>query len=106
LSEEDLPLKIAILESENQKLKLEIETLKKDDPEWDATDAAHPAWWRGCDYGVEKAAEAINNMMDAFESKNAEADPPSNFGSKELNLLRDRLRRVYSVVDLKGKTFY
>jgi len=103
---EDLRRQRDEVKSENQKLKLEIEALKKDDPEWDATDAAHPAWWRGSDYGVEKAVKAINNMMDAFESKNAEANSSGNFGSNDLNLLRDRLRRVYSVLDLKGKTFF
>jgi hypothetical protein len=25
-----------------------------DDPFWDATDGAHPAWWRGQDYGFQK----------------------------------------------------
>jgi hypothetical protein len=37
-----------------------------DNPEFDATDGAHPAWWRGCDYGYEKAAaslrEGIQNL--------------------------------------------
>lgn len=30
-----------------------------DDPSLDATDGAHPAWWRGHDHGANKAAEAI-----------------------------------------------
>jgi hypothetical protein len=30
-----------------------------DPPELDATDGAHPAWWRGHDHGATKAAEAI-----------------------------------------------
>ena len=25
-----------------------------DDPQFDGTDGAHPAWWRGCDYGYAK----------------------------------------------------
>lgn len=30
-----------------------------DDPSLDGTDGAHPAWWRGQDAGVDKAAEVL-----------------------------------------------
>jgi hypothetical protein len=36
-----------------------------DNPELDATDGAHPAWWRGCDYGYAKSkAEAVPLDVD------------------------------------------
>jgi hypothetical protein len=34
-----------------------------DDPELDATDGAHPAWWRGNDYGVEACARGIEQAL-------------------------------------------
>ena len=39
-------------------LALAEELQRADDPEWDATDAAHPAWWRGCDYGCARTNSA------------------------------------------------
>lgn len=34
-----------------------------DDPDFDGTDAAHPAWWRGNDRGVEAMCEIIEKTM-------------------------------------------
>jgi hypothetical protein len=38
-------------EAECAQSKAEVDRLT-DNPEWDATEGAHPAWWRGCDHGV------------------------------------------------------
>jgi len=76
-----------------------------DNPEFDGTDGAHSAWWRGCDHGVEMTVKAINKVMDELESGK---DFTGNFSSDSLESLKQRLIRVYSVVDLetlKGKTF-
>lgn len=35
-----------------------------DDPILDATDFAHPAWWRGELYGVEEACRFLNRVLD------------------------------------------
>lgn len=34
-----------------------------DDPEFDATDAAHPAWWRGCDHGCKQMAIRVQKII-------------------------------------------
>lgn len=34
------------------------------DEEMDCTDFAHPAWWRGSDYGVAGACERVNEFLD------------------------------------------
>jgi hypothetical protein len=48
-----------------EKLKLEVYELKSlDNPDMDATDFAHPAWWRGCDHGVEKAINAVHGWLE------------------------------------------
>ena len=36
----------------------------RDDPELDATDGAHPAWWRGNDHGVAAATDIIKNALE------------------------------------------
>ena len=35
-----------------------------DNPEFDATDGAHPAWWRGNDHGWNKAQDKIKELED------------------------------------------
>lgn len=36
----------------------------KDYPENDATDFAHPAWWRGHDHATLMFCQAVNNILD------------------------------------------
>lgn len=67
----------------------------KDDPEFDATDAAHPAWWRGNDYGVLQTVSVINKIIDDLESKDVNVVVPHSFGSEEINKLQDRLNSIY-----------
>ena len=42
--------------------------LAKDDPEMDATDFAHPAWWRGNDQGVIVLCGMINKILDGNDA--------------------------------------
>lgn len=44
--------------SEAQRLKLTI-----DNPEFDATDGAHPAWWRAHDYVYERLKQSYESMV-------------------------------------------
>jgi hypothetical protein len=55
-----------------------------DDPEMDAIDGAHPAWWRGNDRGVEATVAIINNILDGKRQ-------PGTYGSSELTKLAQRL---------------
>lgn len=59
----------------------------EDDPEFDATDAAHPAWWRGNDRGVESTCEALNRMLDHPEK-------PIGFAYDPLHTLAKRIRAL------------
>jgi len=63
-----------------------------DNPEWDGTDLAHPAWWRGNDAGVESMVFRINEILDLIEA--GEPDK-GTFSSQKLNMLRDRLYQMY-----------
>lgn len=62
-----------------------------DSPQWDATDFAHPAWWRGHDHGAEGVVRALNGVMDG------PADTVHHFGSVELGKLAARIQALRSV---------
>ena len=63
-----------------------------DNPELDGTDAAHPAWWRGCDTGADSTVHIIHRILDDIENG---VEPSGAFGSKKLDMLRDRLYQMY-----------
>ncbi len=58
---------------------------KPDDPDADATDAAHPAWWRGNDAGV---AVTVARLTDILDGKD---DGEGVIGYAPLEALRRRL---------------
>jgi hypothetical protein len=60
----------------------------QNDSEWDATDAAHPAWWRGNDYAYEMVCAKIHKVL-AGEDKGEGA-----FGGKELEDIRRRILKL------------
>ncbi len=63
-----------------------------DNPEHDGTDLAHPAWWRGCDSGVDNTIFIIHEILNNIEAGKEKA---GTFGSQKLNMLRDRLYQMY-----------
>ena len=58
-----------------------------DDPEFDATDAAHPAWWRGNDRGCEAVCEIITKILDG-------QDDGSGVFREPIQTMRARLRAL------------
>lgn len=54
-----------------------------DSPDLDATDGAHPAWWRGEEYGVLSAVRAVNKWLDGESLSGAYREP--------LQMLRTRI---------------
>lgn len=52
-------LKIMSLESEIMRL--------RDNPEFDCTDAAHPAWWRGQEHAVRVMCQLVTDLLDGEE---------------------------------------
>jgi hypothetical protein len=59
-----------------------------DDPGRDGTDAAHPAWWRGQDYGCEMTVAVINRVLDSLEQG---VPAPGHFAGAALEALKLRL---------------
>jgi hypothetical protein len=63
------------------------------DPQWDCTDGACPAWWRGNDRGVDAACERLEKAL------NGEDDGEGVLGSTRLEALRVRLMPGRGCVD-------
>lgn len=64
-----------------------------DQPQWDSTDAAHPAWWRGNDRGVEATVEALNRVLDEGKA--------GTFASPALEKLAQRVASLSSQLEAK-----
>jgi hypothetical protein len=47
-----------------------------DDPEADCTDAAHPAWWRGQEYGAHAMIRAVRDALDGRDDGSGTATEP------------------------------
>ena len=75
------------------KLQKQYEDYKKkqNDSQWDATDAAHPAWWRGEKYSAYMAAKLIAQILSG-EDKGKEAmnEPLATMRHSVLKLKVDR----------------
>lgn len=56
-----------------------------DNPFWDGTDAAHPAWWRGQERGVDGTCEQIRKILDGEAH-----GPPFHYGSELLSEIAQR----------------
>jgi hypothetical protein len=54
-----------------------------DDPELDGTDAAHPAWWRGQEYGFDAAMRMIEQALVER--------PAGVIGNAQWQALRERI---------------
>jgi len=67
----------------------------EDNPEWDATDAAHPAWWRGDAHGVQVCVDRINRILDGKD------DGRGIIGHEPLETLR---RRLLALIDNPHKS--
>jgi hypothetical protein len=47
----------------------------RDLPDLDGTDAAHPAWWRGQDYGAASICRALTEVLDGKQPSGKCAEP-------------------------------
>jgi len=54
-----------------------------DDPQWDATDFSHPAWWRGDDHGCAAVVRIVTAVL--------EGQQPGTYGNPDLTALCQRI---------------
>ena len=75
-----------------------LTTRLEDNPWFDGTDYAHPAWWRGTDHGVKQTVKIVNEILDGKRKGEG------RYGSRELSELHDRLLALleirYMYIDL------
>lgn len=64
----------------------------EDNPEWDATDYAHPAWWRGGDYATEMVSKTLLGHIERMEQ--GWCMDSVSFGSAKLQELFDKIVRL------------
>ena len=80
--------------------------LKKDDPEMDGTDAAHPAWWRGVDYTHLQLVNGVNKVLDGEAVNAGVASQPWEALRQRLYDIRTLLGIAERVVDFTRKDLY
>lgn len=73
-----------------------------DDPHWDGTDFAHPAWWRAHDHTVKMLCQHINAVLDdpGRADRGHGASPWHETRQRIANMVRDGNRVARKVEDL------
>lgn len=71
----------------------------EDDPESDATDAAHPAWWRGHDSGARGVALALIKVAVAGRAGGTFAGQEVELAAGAIQDLRERLQLAETARD-------
>lgn len=66
-----------------------------DYPEQDGTDAAHPAWWRGSDWGSVQTAKALLRVASG-DLEGTFTDPSIQEAAKTIQELRHKLEKAES----------
>jgi hypothetical protein len=73
----------------SEALENELARRPKDDPLFDATDGAHPAWWRGHDDGVRGATERVVDALEKPPSKGVVGYAPLQLVIEDIHRLRN-----------------
>jgi|GEM_PF-5343402 len=88
---DDLTTRLAAAESRLAEVEAEnVRLVKVDFPELDATDAAHPAWWRGHDHGAESICREALRILDGGEIHGSCAEPWETVRQR-IKAMRERL---------------
>lgn len=76
----------------------------QDDSQWDATDAAHPAWWRGEKYSAYQAAKLIANILSGEDiCKGVMNEPLETMRRSVIKLKRERDKLAHQEENLLNK---
>ena len=77
----------------------ELRSRPKDDPESDATDGAHPAWWRGHDNGARGVALALIKLAELGNRGGVFSSPEVALAAGAIQDLRERLKLAETARD-------
>ena len=72
-----------------------LEEARKDNEELDGTDAAHPAWWRGQDYGADSICRALTKVLDGKEPAGTCGEPYEKLRRRVWEAREDAARYQY-----------
>jgi hypothetical protein len=75
----------------------------EDNPEYDATDAAHPAWWRGHDHTTQTFCQAVNDILDGKDDGHGVANEPWESVRRRLLATQSLQRRIEAAEALLRK---
>ena len=81
----------------------------QDNPLWDCTDAAHPAWWRGEKYSAYKAAELIAKILSGEDKCRGKMNEPLETMRRsvlDLKRERDKLQCELEVMNAAYKSCF
>ncbi|MHA1302516.1 MAG: hypothetical protein ACTSPI_02295 [Candidatus Heimdallarchaeaceae archaeon] len=82
----------------------EIDRLRKahDYPEYDATDDAHPAFWRGSKYSCWQATQLVKDILSGKDTGEGKMnEPAATMRNLILELKKDRDRLEKRVIELE-----
>jgi hypothetical protein len=66
------------------------EQARADHPDLDATDGAHPAWWRGHDYTAKRLCQRVNEILDGNVPHGVANEPWESTRRRLLSLVQAR----------------
>jgi len=70
-----------------------------DNPDLDATDGAHPAWWRGCDHGSIRTAKVLQRVAEGEVSCATGIPPTLAAAAGTIEALRARVVELEADLD-------
>ncbi len=75
-----------------------------DDPQWDTTDAAHPAWWRGEQYSAYMASKLVENILTGRDNGKGVMNEPLETMRRSVIALKKQYNDIVKVSDLQHQT--
>jgi hypothetical protein len=86
-------LLLALLRADGDAERYKLLDKFKDNPTADATDLAHPAWWRGYEYAFASTCREVNDILDGTKTNVGTATQP-------WQALRQRLYDIRTLLGL------
>lgn len=75
----------------------------EDNPFWDGTDAAHPAWWRGCDRGSVSIIELVYKFL-TIPIENY--DLSGQYNNRQLNFIKNEIHKIRKTIGFLEKSSF
>ena len=80
-----------------------VKRLKPDEADFDCTDAAHPAWWRGHDHGAESICREAKRILDGGEIHGSCAEPWQGIRQRLADLVKNTAAAFTDIVSVVSK---